>query len=267
MKVVNTLYRIGAYLFHRLASWNTGGEGIHSPNLFYLVRMIIYDDNQYYVWQQIEQRRAAMLHSSEILDVVDYGTGVSGVYKVSDIAKNSLQKRRHAQMLFRIVTWLKRELDKPLFILELGTSLGITTAYLAAPDKHNRVMTMEGSKSIADMARKNWNILGLNNIDLVLGNIDNTLQTVVNDKRQIDILYLDANHQCRSVLEYFDMLLPLAHDKSVWCIDDIHHSPDMEKAWDIIKHNAKVTTTMDFFDMGLVFFDPHYLKRNYRLRV
>ena len=33
---------------HYLTAWNTGGENIHSPSLFYFVRMILYDKNQYY---------------------------------------------------------------------------------------------------------------------------------------------------------------------------------------------------------------------------
>ena len=40
----------------------------------------------------------------------------------------------------------------------------------------------------------------------------------------------------------------------------------MESAWRTIAHEEYVSTTMDLFDMGVVFFDPDYLHRNYRLR-
>ena len=72
------MHRIASYIRHRLTSWNTGGEGVHSPYLFELVRMVIYDENRYYSWQDIENRRYAMLHAPKMLHVTDYGTGQSG---------------------------------------------------------------------------------------------------------------------------------------------------------------------------------------------
>ena len=90
MEIKDGIYRILAYVRHQLTSWNTGGEGIHSPYLFHLVRHIISDDNRYYVWSAIEERRQAMLHAPKMVEVTDYGTGESGQRLVCDIAKRSL---------------------------------------------------------------------------------------------------------------------------------------------------------------------------------
>ena len=43
---------------------------------------------------------------------------------------------------------------QPATILELGTSLGITTSYLSLAKPDARLITMEGSKEIADVAKK-----------------------------------------------------------------------------------------------------------------
>ena len=248
---------------HQLMSWNTGGEGIHSPYLFHLVRFIIGDENRYYVWSAIEERRQAMLHAPKLIDVTDYGTGTSEKRLVSDIAKRSLTPRKDAQIFFRIVNWLSHEADRPLNIVELGTNLGITTAYLAAPDSRNRVTTYEGSKALIEMARLNWKKLGLTNITVVEGNID---QTVSPQKHSLDLAYIDANHCYEATLRYYEALQKVSHEKTMLIIDDIHHNPDMERAWRAIQQKKEVTSTMDFFDFGLVFFDPHYLRRDYRLR-
>ena len=55
--------------------------------------------------------------------------------------------------------------------------------------------------------------------------------------------------------------------KGIIAIDDIHYSEDMERAWTEIKQDPRVTTTMDLYHMGLLFVDPHYLKRHYIIRV
>ena len=50
-------------------------------------------------------------------------------------------------------------------------------------------------------------------------------------------------------------------------VDDIHHSEEMERAWKEICGDERVTSTMDLYQMGLVFFDKHYWRRNYKMRL
>ena len=275
MNSSTTLYRFGAWWKHQLCAWNTGGEGIHSPYLFHLVRMIISDDNRYYCWSAIEERRQAMLHAPKRIEVTDYGSkGQGATYSclVSDVARNSLESARNAQVFFRIVNWLSHEAGKPLEIIELGTNLGITTAYLASVSASNHVTTYEGSESLVELAQLNWKKLGLKNIEVVQGNIDETLlihsrKSKVESKKTFDVAFVDANHRFEPTCRYIDFLAARVHEKSMIIIDDIHHSKDMERAWKWIQERKDVTSTMDFFDFGLVFFDSHYLKKHYRLRI
>ena len=262
------LYRLGAWLKHQVCAWNTGGEGIHSPYLFHLVRMIISDDNRYYCWDTIEERRYAMLHAPKRIEVTDYGSkGKGATYSclVSDVARGSLESAHNAQIFFRIVNWLTHEAQRPLNIIELGTNLGITTAYLAAASTINNVTTYEGSAALIEMAQLNWKKIGLSNISVVGGNIDETLSEQA--REPFDLAFIDANHRYEPTCRYMNHLARLAHEKSILIIDDIHHSQEMEKAWKWIQDREDVTTTMDFFDFGLVFFDTHYLKKHYRLRI
>lgn len=262
-------FRAKAYIKHQLTAWNRRGDGIHSPYLFYLVDKILRDKNSYYCWQDIEDRRQAMLHAPKIVHTTDYGTGKSGEKLVSDIARRELESTKIAQTIFRITQWLGNSEKRPLNIIELGTSLGITTAYLASANTQNRVFTFEGSHEIADIANRNWQKLHINNIQTILGNIDDTLPDFLSHsalaKEGIDIAYLDANHTYEATIRYLNILRTCARDKSIFILDDIHHSPEMEKAWTEIQHRSDVTSTMDLYHIGLVFFDPHYLHKNYRL--
>lgn len=270
MPLRNTLYRIGAYVRYFFTSWNTRGEGIHSPYLFHIVDSLMYEQNAYYCFAAIERRRAAMLQSGQVLSVVDYGTGAADGRKnytrrVSDIALSSLESPRMGQLLFRIALFLGQEARRPLEIVELGTSLGITTAYLAAACSRNKVTTFEGSSAVAGMARQNWQTLGLANITHIEGNIDETLREYV--REQVDMVYIDANHTEEATVRYFEHFLPMAGEKSVFIIDDIHHSPEMQRAWQTICDCPQVTSTMDIWNAGIVFFDPHYIRCHYTLRI
>ena len=269
---MNACYRIGTWLRHQFTSWNTGGEGIHSPYLFHLVRYVISDDNRYYCWAEIENRRAAMLRAPKLLNVLDYGSGGNGSTQqrlVSHIAKTSLQTPANARIFFRLVNFLSHEKGSPLNIIELGTNLGITTAYLASPNSRNRVTTFEGSPELVDMAQLNWKKLGIRNIRVVLGNIDDTLysHTRAMEHAIIDVAYIDANHRYEPTVNYFDELVKFVEPKSVFILDDIHHNPEMERAWNTLKNRREVTTTMDFYHFGLLFFEHHYLKKHYILRI
>lgn len=263
-------HRIWAFIRHRLTAWNTTGEGIHSPYLFQLVRFVLRDENSYYCFVDIERRRELLLACEDTLDVVDYGSAGSkeGTHvqrRICDIAKTHLESARVGQVLFRILNFMGEEQKRPLEILELGTSLGVTTAYLASADSRNRVVTMEGSEAVLKVAQGIWRTLRLENIAWQVGNIDDTLYKYARER--VDFAYVDANHTYEATMRYTDYLLDRMAEKGIIAIDDIHYSEEMERAWKELKQDPRVTTTMDVYHMGLIFVDPHYLKRHYKIRI
>ena len=251
------------------------------------------DENSYYAWGEIEKVRARMLGDTRVVEFVDYGAGIGNREsengnreardrrKVSDIAKRSLAKKKYAQMLARLVNWVGRPLltspsrggigdwqlaiGNGLIIVELGTSLGVTTAYMAAMDKRNKLITYEGCPAVAEIAKENWEALGLKNIDCRVGEI--TADILDRDLERVDVAFIDANHTYAGTRAYFNVLAEKVHRKSVMIVDDIHYNKEMEQAWREICADERVTSTMDLYQMGLVFFDKDYWKRDYRIRV
>lgn len=263
-------HRFLAYVRHVFSAWNTTGEGIHSPYLFELVRFVLRDKNAYYCFADIERRRESLLACEDVLDVMDFGSAGSPEGKlvkrrVCDIAKTHLERPVIGQLLFRLVNFIGQHEKRPLEILELGTSLGVTTAYLASADSRNKVVTLEGSERVLQVAQGVWSALRLENIEWRQGNIDDTLYICA--REGIDVAYVDANHTFEATTRYVDFLLPRMNEKGVVAIDDIHHSEQMELAWNTLKNDKRVTTSVDLYYVGLLFVDPHYLKRHYRIRV
>lgn len=266
----SNFHRTWAFLKHFFTSWNTTGEGIHSPYLFEFVRFVLRDRNTYYCFADIERRREMLWSCADTLDVVDFGSqgspeGTHVPRRVCDIARNHLESPQVGQALFRLVNWLGAHEKRPLEILELGTSLGITTAYLAAANSRNRVMTMEGSGAVLKVAQGVWKALKLENIEWVEGNVDDTL--LIHARERLDVAYVDANHTYEATLRYVNALLPRMNEKGVIVLDDIHYSEQMEQVWKELKDDKRVTTSMDLYHVGLLFVDPHYLKRHYIIRL
>lgn len=280
-------YRARMFMRHYATAWNTSGEGVHSPYLFYLIEKIIHDENAYYAWAEIEALRSRLKRDRRILRVRDYGCGAEGANgetakQVSRIARREIESAKVGKLLFRLVTFLGEEAKRErgerregerqtsedgLRIVELGTSLGVTTAYLAMADTRNSVTTYEGSEAVAAVAEENWKRLGISNIRVVRGNIDDTLGGDNGGVEKVDLAYLDANHTYEATLRYFDALAKIVGEKSLFVIDDIYYSEEMTAAWEAIKAREDVTSTMDLYHVGLVFFDKHYLKRHYKIRI
>ena len=280
------LYRVGSYLKHQLTARHTGGHGIHSPYLFEWVRMVMADDNSYYAWAKIEEIREQLLRDEREVTFVDYGSGRAlssspadaNKRLVKDIAKGSLAQKKYAQMLARLVRWLgsanpqylsKRKEDRGLNIVELGTSLGVTTAYLATMNKGDKVLTFEGCNAVAEIAKENWKLLEINNIECHVGEVtEESLRLAVVDLQGgLDVAFIDANHTYEGTKSYFNVLAEKVHEKTVIVVDDIHYNQAMEKAWMEICADERVTSTMDLYQIGMVFFDKHYWKRNYKIRL
>lgn len=249
------------YIRYIIKSKHRGGFGIHSPFIFHLVTFIIEETLPYYKFSLIELLRSKLRQDKTKIAVQDYGTGRSEERTISEIVKKSSKNKYYAQILFRLINFYKSE-----NILELGTSFGITTMYLAAPSSKARVVTMEGSDQIADIAEKNFKKGRFNNIEIVRGNINQTIGLALSKFDKLDFVFFDANHRREPLLNYFDQCLSKVHSKTVFIIDDIYWSDDMEEAWNEIKQNPRVRVTIDMFFYGIVLFDPDLQREEYMLR-
>lgn len=210
-----------------------------------------------------EKLRKELLQSSIEIKVNDLGAGSvlsSSTRKVCDIARISLSSQKYSQLYARTINHFDSK-----NIVELGTSLGINTLYLAQR-KNSKVHTLEGATTIADIARDTFAFAKADNIQLIEGNIDNTLNIFVRDHTKIDFSFIDANHRYESVMDYFEKLLSIAHDKTILVFDDIHLNAGMEKAWREIQQHELVYATADLYRCGFVFLDPTLTRQHWILQ-
>jgi predicted O-methyltransferase YrrM len=207
-----------------------------------------------------------LLHNETMIEVEDFGAG-SAISKtnersIASIARHAAKSKKMAQLLFRIVNFYQ-----PQTILELGTSLGISTAYMAMANPQARIITAEGSAAIAAQAKRNFQSLQCNNIQQVTGNFDDTLPELLSANPQLDLAFIDGNHRYEPTVRYFNQLLPHLHANSILIFDDIHWSAGMEQAWEAVKENQSVMLSIDLFFIGLVFFSDQFkVKQHFTIR-
>jgi predicted O-methyltransferase YrrM len=251
------------YLLHRFKAKNR--HGLHSPFVYRLVDRVIYDYDAKKVYEEVENLRKQLFIDTRIITITDLGAGSrvnnNRQKKISDIAYNALKPTKMAQLLYRLVADLR-----PLNIIELGTCLGITTVYLqkAAPDA--KVYTLEGCPETAGIAKETFKKAGINNVELVTGNFDDTLPPVINKLDKLDFVFVDGNHQKEATLKYFEWCLPKVHENTMLIFDDIYWSEGMKEAWTQIKVHSKVTVTIDLFWIGLVFFRQGQAKEDFLIK-
>ena len=140
------------YIGYYLTAQNGKGHGIHSPFVFDFIIYVLNDKKKYPCYPKIESLRKQLLANKTIIEVEDFGAGSAVIpfkkRRIKDIAASSLKKKKYAQLLFRIAKYYQSR-----HIVELGTSFGISTCYLASAQKESSVTTLEGSHNIAGIAR------------------------------------------------------------------------------------------------------------------
>lgn len=230
-------------------------HGIHSPFVFDLITKVFPARMENEEEHPVENWRTECLLDHSIIHVTDFGTGESGPRKISFIAKHAAKSPNEGQLLHRIVKHFK-----PENILELGTSLGISTNYLASACAFKKFVTLEGCPETAKIAAKG---LRDQKVEIVTGEFDLTLPLAVRDLRQLDFVFFDGNHREKPTLKYFDTCLPYSQNNSVFIFDDIHWSEEMESAWEKIKVHPSVKLTIDTFHFGIVFFRKEQLEKEH----
>lgn len=254
------------YIRYYVTAYNGSGHGMHSPFVFSFITQVLNDDRQFYAYETIENLRQLLLHDEKPVTIEDMGAGSrvkkEKTRKVCEIAASSLKPSKFSQLLFRMADHYAAG-----NILELGTSLGITTAYLASAGKKVQVTTLEGASEVAAIASANFRKLGLSNIELIQGNFDDTLEAVLQKNKRFDMVFVDGNHRYEPTLRYFRQLLPFVHENSILIFDDIHWSSEMEQAWKEIMAHEAVTLSIDLFFIGIVFFrNEQQVKQHFTIR-
>jgi predicted O-methyltransferase YrrM len=238
---------------------------IHSPFLFEIIEDVLKNKKDYIDYARIEELKWNLLRNERRITVTDLGagsvTGKGNERSIKQIACNSSKSLKYSRLMYRLAAYFK-----PKTILELGTSLGLSTAYMALGSPGSRIITIEGCPNIAREAKDNFRTLGLDHIEIVNGNFDTELRGVLNSVSSLEMVFIDGNHRKDPTINYFKQCLSNVSNEMIIIFDDIHWSEEMEEAWREVCSHPAVTLSLDLFFMGFVFFRKELTEQHFIIR-
>ncbi len=236
-------------LIHYILFWIKSQNNlyVHSPFVFSFYNEVLKRRNSS---AKIAKLIDYYIRNKEIVKKHDLGAGSAQKNElICDIFKHVSIPDKYGQVLSNIV-----EKYGSKNILELGTSLGMGTAYLSI-NENSRVISLDGNPHVLAVAKAQLQPL-FPQIEFIQGDFLHTLPVALDLMGRVDLVYFDGNHRKQPTLDYFNICLPYSHEQSIFIFDDIYWSPEMTEAWEFIKTSSKITLTIDLYRMGIVFFDP-----------
>jgi predicted O-methyltransferase YrrM len=237
-----------------------GEHSIHSPFFFDFYNRVVKAE-QHNSFIDIEKMRGRLLSNYSEIKVKDLGA-TSPHFKydqrtIARIAATSMNEEKHCALFYRIANHIEAKR-----ILELGTSMGITSLYLSRIEDSS-VVTFEGNSAMISIAQTNFEHFHQNNIELIEGNIDQTLPDYLQNPAKIDFVLIDANHRYEPTISYFNQIARRMSDHGIIVLDDIYYSEEMARAWSEIRKHDLVYGSVDLFRCGILFFDLNLNKQHF----
>lgn len=236
-------------------------HSLHSPFLFDFYTNVLIKEYSFQDLDALKRIKRKFEADHRTINVTDFGAGSlkmkTSSRKISDIARISTTPEKYSKLYSRILRHYNCT-----DILELGTSLGINAVYLAKAHDAAQVTTIEGSHETALIAKQLFDDNGIKNIHFIQGNIDQELPRFLDSIEKIDFAFIDANHRFGPTVSYVELILKKIHMNSILVLDDIHYSSEMERAWNVVQAHTEVTTSIDLYRCGLIFFNPALTKQN-----
>lgn len=252
-----------AYLRYLLKAKHKGGHGIHSPFCYYFITEILEANHPYYAYEELNKLRKNLKKDNTILEIQDHGAGPKN-HKASSVKKiltNSVLSKKQGELLFRIA-----EVFNVKRILELGTSLGLSSSYLAKANSEAVVISIEGCPTLAQFAQTVHLENGINNVTVVNALFDDVLDQMLQTEGPFDLIYVDGNHTYEATLRYVKTILQFSSKKIVIILDDIHWSLEMEQMWEKVILMDEIRLSLDLFHLGILFLNPQLQKEHFVVR-
>lgn len=252
--------RFKSYIDYRNKRVNA--HGIHSPYVFEFYNEVLKKAKKLNIeWAEIYVKN--VLQSKVTIRRDDFGAG-SGILReneqVSKIGKVAGTYGKYGKLLTRIIQKYNFQ-----SILEVGTSVGLGTAYMAAASKDVSIDSIEGCGETYSFAKENLELMFPGQVKCHHSDFDVFFDKLDN-RKYYDLIFIDGNHRKEPTLKYFNILKKHLAPGGLLIFDDIHWSEEMENAWGMIKKDEEITVTIDLFRFGIVSFREGQAKENFILK-
>lgn len=240
-----------------------GKHSIHSPYVFDFVTKCMTQKIDFTTKENAKKIKKKLQSNSNNIIIKDLGQGsktLSNTRKISKIYQTASSKGIYAELLYQLVKFYNIKNS-----LELGTSLGVGTFYLASGNLNGHVTTIDASCETQTIAKKQLSSVGLTNITF----INSTFNEYFEQKPtpSFDLIFIDGHHNGKALLRYLNLLENNIHDETVIIVDDIRWSDDMFEAWNKLVLDPHYHLSLDLFRMGIIMKRQHQAKEHFILKL
>ncbi len=264
MNIIFEFKRIIKYVFYIFFARHKKGHGIHSPFVYKLINQVFNHPNNSEIFQKIESTRKQSLKNKQKITLNSLGSKskiLQNHVKLKQLVKYVTIPKKYGKLLFNLVEYLK-----PTTIIELGTSVGISTLYLAYAARNNKVYSIEGDKNLTGIAMKNIETHNLKNVSIIKAVFQDILPKILENSTSKLFIFIDGDHRAEPMLNYLNEIYKYVNNNTILVIDDIYLNKEMMRVWKIMKNDKRVKVTIDVFRMGIIFFNTALQKQNFTIK-
>lgn len=240
-----------------------GRHGIHSPFVYDFVDCCLRIKPDEAFLKSVQSLKKKLSQDNREIEIHDAGAGskkLGKVRKVNQIYRTASSKGVYADLLYQLTSHYK-----PQHVLELGTSLGIGTLYLASGNNFSKIVSVDACSKTSQLAQANISAFQLSNVEFVQATFLEYLRGCKDLK--FDLVYIDGHHDGDALKQYVQILLPLTTDDTIFVLDDIRWSNSMWQAWNELKASSIFHVSLDLFRMGILIRRPQQVKEHFVVKL
>ena len=183
----------------------------------------------------------------------DYDT----IYRIARL----LDKRKHinyklrkqSRLLYRMVSYFE-----PDSVVSFGKLSALNTAALALGHLQSKVYLEESADFLETL-----NLMGVVNVNLIQ---PEEFDSEHFKRLNTGFVFFSRDSFEEDTWDYLTDCLNHKTSESVFIFEGIHHTRDLEDAWEEIKENEDVSVTFDLYCVGVVFFREGIEKQDFVLK-
>ena len=218
---------------------NGNGHGVHSPFVYRFITEILNDTRFFYAYELIENQKKIFTTATKKLGNKKHAENILSMM-------NNLPDFKYHSLLFRIAHYYNQD-----NILEIGSSLGITTAYLSKANESNKIVSIVETTIQNLLSKENLKDLNIKyNTVIQSPDLKFTHSDIGYEKFGMILFNMSQiNHK----LEIED-LLKVTKDDSVIIFFSKNESFSNNELWNKIITYPQITISIELICMRIAFF-------------
>jgi len=181
------------YICYRILAPHRKGYGIHSPFVFSLFTNVFRKDDDENL-DGIKRWRNELSRQNLYIETEDIGAGSQISFRKRRSVKNIIRWSSITHKYGRILYFTAKYFE-PATIIELGTGLGISTAYLSSAVPSAKMISIDADRAMHEFASAKIKDHTHNMPEFCLGRFEEFLLSKLNNAEHPLLIFIDGDHQ------------------------------------------------------------------------